>query len=95
MTGQAKHTPGPWNWGAAYGHHSVAITTDSGRVIGTVRDTEQRGLDSHGMHVWEQTEEGRANARLVSLAPTMYEYIRARAEAGDSEAAAILEAARA
>ena len=33
-----------------------------------------------------------ANARLIAAAPTMGDYIRKRAEAGDSEAQAIWEA---
>ena len=32
-----------------------------------------------------------ANARLIALAPTMYAYVKARAEAGDEEAARILD----
>lgn len=39
-----------------------------------------------------EAQETRANARLIAASPTMYEYIERRAEAGDSDAAAILEA---
>jgi hypothetical protein len=35
--------------------------------------------------------EAQANAKLIAAAPTMYEYIEARAAYGDSEAKAILE----
>jgi hypothetical protein len=71
-----NHTPGPWSWGAAYGHHSVLIEAEGGKVVGTVRDCVQAGLDKHGMHVWQQTEEGRANARLVAAAPELLEALQ-------------------
>lgn len=37
-----------------------------------------------------ECEERDANARLIALAPMMYEYIKAKADAGDEEAKAII-----
>ena len=57
-----------------HGHQYVRITADShNKLVGTVRDCEMDGLDSHGMHRWVQTEEGRANARLIAAAPELLE----------------------
>lgn len=56
-----------------HGHDSVKIAAGDGRVIGTVVDSERRGVDKHGMYIYEQTERGRANARLVSAAPELLE----------------------
>lgn len=79
MTGQAEHTPGPWSFRRNFDGSLNFFGEGGARLILS--------------NVFLINRE--PNARLVSLAPTMYEYIRARAEAGDSEAAAILEAARA
>lgn len=72
MASDTKFTPGPWCWGGMYGHESVRIEAKGGRVVGTVRDSERRGLDKNGMYIYEQTEEGRANARLIAAAPDLY-----------------------
>ena len=70
----AKHTPGPWAVGGTYRHQYVRITADShNKLVGTVRDCEMDGLDNHGMHRWVQTEEGRANARLIVAAPEYHD----------------------
>lgn len=57
-----------------HGHQYVRITADNhNKLVGTVRDCEMDGLDNHGMHRWVQTEEGRANARLIAAAPDLLE----------------------
>ncbi len=43
-------------------------------------------------HIAEVTEE--ANARLIALAPMMYNYIQRRADSGDSEAQEVIDAAK-
>ena len=90
MASDTKFTPGPWCWGGMYGHESVRIEAEGGRVVGTVRDSERRGLDKNGMYIYEQTEEGRANARLIAAAPELYEALvcllaRAENELADPE----------
>lgn len=70
----AAHTPGPWEFGGAYGHQYVRITANNHKkIIGTVRDSELDGVDSHGMPRFLKTEEGRANANLIAAAPELME----------------------
>lgn len=71
-------TPGPW-----------ALREENlrgGKYWVVSRPGADETIDLH------EGDNGEANARLIAAAPTMAEYIRKRAEAGDAEAAAIWEA---
>jgi hypothetical protein len=80
MSENTKHTPGPWRV------HGDGITVG-----------QQRGKG--GQHVCRAFEvfmsrgERQANARLIAVAPTMYEFVSKKAAAGDAEAIAIVSAA--
>lgn len=88
-----KHTPGPWAVGGMHGHQYVRITADNhAKIVGTVRDCEMDGLDSHGMHRWVQTEEGRANARLIAAAPELLKYLQWAVDNPDDSAYWIAQA---
>ena len=61
----AKHTPGPWSIGGAYGHHAVKVTSSNGaQVVAMVVDSEVSGI-SHGAPVYVPFIEGHANARVA------------------------------
>lgn len=89
----ADPTPAPWElmfeedakgfpqWRVMYRHSSGAAS-----LLATV----------HGYRVplgdgFRETPGGKVNALLISKAPTMFEYIVARAEAGDAAAQKIVE----
>ena len=84
-----KHTPGPWKSDEAmcpYGWN----TNGDGVWIASVNNdhyTEGNRLQSG----FPGNIEGKANARLIALSPTMYEYIEGQANAGDLEAKKIVE----
>jgi hypothetical protein len=83
---ETKFTPGPWTVirypGASYGLFQVQpfATRQRKRFLG-----EDTTLGTR--------EEAEANAHLIAAAPTMADYVRRRAEAGDPEAARIWEIA--
>jgi len=81
---ESKHTPGSW----------IALPNDPKRDdFWRVSDGEDficQMFSKHG-----EFENAKANARLIASAPTMIAYIIKKAEAGDMEAAAIVEAAAA
>lgn len=82
---EMKHTPGPWfverqiqNYRS--GATALCITSrGEGQVAQTVASIVS--IDS-----------GKANARLIAAAPTMYEYISSSASNGCAEAREMLEA---
>lgn len=79
----SKHTPGPW------------LTAGEDKAF--VYALSPNGINSFWAHVQTAGQdrisdtEKNANARLIAASPMMYEYIAGRAEAGDKEAAIILE----
>ena len=87
VTMETKHTPGPWNWTDAY------TTGDDQRTWSLI------GADGYGILSCDgvanspqgQGDLGEINALLIAASPTLYAYTARMAEAGDSEAAAILE----
>ena len=71
----SKHTPGPWQ----YENHSPnRIMTTNNATVAAV----------YGGFVG--TAEQVSNVRLITAAPTMYEYIAKRAVDGDQDAEAII-----
>ena len=80
------HTPGPWKWSSGY------ETIDGRPTWSLVGETDGYGiLSCDGEENSPQGMNDEANARLIAAAPTMYDYIRKCAEAGDSEAMNLLE----
>jgi len=80
------YTAGPWLCQSPEDDGSITIIGDNlGGLVGAAHcwPTE---VDTGG------SDRVRANARLIAAGPTMADYIRKRAEAGDSEALAIWEA---
>ena len=74
--GEVKHTPTPGPWWVA------------GKA--TIRYGDPNSIDTGwvaSVH-WRNRE---ANARVIAAAPTMFDYIAARASSGDTEAAMIIE----
>ena len=85
---KSKHTPGPWD---------VIPQNGAGPMIAHRYDTGN-DINPTGLrlvcHVLERKasfEVDAANARLIAAAPTMYDYVSAKAEAGDAVARSILE----
>ena len=75
MTG--AHTPGPW----------TVFNTHLGVGVRATSDVAHCG----GFDTDRSRDEEVANARLIAAAPTMFDYIAARAAAGDPEATQIME----
>ncbi len=75
----SAHTPGPWlrDYGQNYAEIVCALSP-RGKVKTIARIAS--GVKSR-----------EADARLIAAAPTMYDYIKAQAGLGDTEAAKILE----
>lgn len=86
--GVGAATPGPWE--------AERFSLTPGGVEGwTIRAPNGRGWVADlnppdGIYSGNIPEDQEANARLIAAAPTMCDYIRKRAELGDSEAAGIL-----
>ena len=81
-------TPGPWtvergSFGVGRyiaGPDGVAIARMASNTTPEMMSRERAGIHE-------------ANARLIAAAPRMYDFVRRAADAGDTEALAILEAA--
>jgi hypothetical protein len=84
------------------GMEPIRMLTNEGQapIMGGSREEEDRRRVAvvdcqadykRGQGYKSECEERDANARLIALAPTMYEYVKAKAEAGDTEAARILD----
>jgi hypothetical protein len=81
---KTKHTPAPWYWQYLQGRR-VRLTTNAADVFtAALTDIDDAYIDID-----------EADARLIAAAPTMYDYIKAKADAGDAEAQAIMEAVNA
>lgn len=78
-----QHTPGEWESEPTGDGLERMITGWHGDGACTVVAVVSGNRTSQ-----ETTE---ANARLISACPTMYEYIRRRADEGDGDAAKIIE----
>jgi hypothetical protein len=80
----SKHTPGPWTVKApkSRGHAGVKFEIMAG---------DKHLADCHAMEAWDDGSQF-PNACLIAATPTMYEYVRFNADAGDLEAQRILEA---
>lgn len=82
------HTPGPWRaelrpsrmW-HIYGEPLRNSTGDRGAVAFTAATYSDAGR-----------AKSEANARLIAASPTMFAYVQRRANDGDADAAAIVEA---
>ena len=82
---KSEHTPGPWRlvrlasrFDARVHSYGVAYGRVGNRLA--IVDGEGNSYDAN-----------EANARLIAAAPTMYDYVSAKAEAGDAVARSILE----
>ncbi|MGX7895510.1 hypothetical protein [Tsuneonella sp. HG222] len=85
----SAHTPGPWLLGQGGGDGATLAaytTNEEGRAGAIVANCGGFRFVVRGY------EECRANARLIAASPTLYEYARKRAAAGDDEAQQIVEA---
>ena len=71
----AEHTPGPW-W-----------IVERVFVCPVGNESQDIADCSGNAFSWDEKE---ANARLISAAPTMYNYIKVKAEEGDERAKEIL-----
>lgn len=76
------HTPGPWK--------AVDVTSEKTCVYRRI-DAGSKHVGFAGAYKMKNQAEALANARLIAVAPRMYEYIEKRAAAGDQEAAYILD----
>jgi hypothetical protein len=74
-----KHTPGPWKTE----RHSATIA---------IRDANDKIIGEIYGSITRPEREWHANARLIAACPTMYDYIRRRAEEGDEDAVKIIAA---
>jgi hypothetical protein len=81
----SKPTSGPWY-----------VTDGDGRERGYIRRTGSVAGELAIARVCHGTARGyseiKANARLIAASPTMYDYIKQRADTGDTQAISILEA---
>lgn len=96
MSAENKHTPGDWyvGWGKGISGPRVGplvylddVTPPVYRIPVSVGDSAVCWLISV-----DKNDDLTADARLIAAAPTMYDYIRLRADAGDTDAQSILEA---
>ena len=71
----AKHTPGKWLYGSAYGNHSVSIESDKGIHIAAVPNHRLLGIEQ-GKPVYTWCDEGDANAKLIAAAPELLEALK-------------------
>ncbi len=94
----SKHTPGPWGFQG----DSCWVSGQGGNVrynlwCGSVYPVRERyigeivSIQSCDHIDGISRDEAEANARLISHAPVMYEYVAIRASEGDIDAAEILE----
>lgn len=77
----SKHTPGPW----------FLRPRDSADSLYDIANKLPDGGMWHVASCNRLRDEVEANARLIAAAPTMYAYVEGRADAGDSQARALLE----
>lgn len=81
MSAAPKFTPGPWVLNPTGGTPMIGFDVrDGGPLLPIV--SVVHGYD---------TDEARANARLIAAAPRMFDFVERAALAGDSEAIAIVE----
>jgi hypothetical protein len=82
-----KHTPGPWELNDNFFNGITVIEQDDHQIIARVVPLY------HKYRTVEEAEpELEANAHLIAASPTMYDYIKRRADDGDAEAQRIVEA---
>lgn len=85
----SEHTPGPWfvdpNQANQAWTDSIAICHDDGVAVPPVIAHTTRG--------WKPGE-AEANARLIAACPTMFDFIKSRADKGDEDAAKIIASIR-
>lgn len=86
---EAQYTPGPWSFAHrrnADGMYSTQVFCEVGETIATL-----------SWYPMPTTPEGvtgtyrEGNARLIAAAPSMYDYVKSRAEGGDRDAQKLLE----
>ena len=70
-----KHTPGPWHQVSHEGRVGVDVRSAFGRAICATYGVCNQPKTLSGIK--SQAEEDRANARLISAAPEMYEALKA------------------
>lgn len=81
--GETGHTPGPWNVESDRQPNAITIRFDDGVNASYVATLYPACLcEEHGNHY--------ANARLIAACPTMYDYIKVRAQNGDNDAQKII-----
>lgn len=76
-----KHANGPWISVRDKEVNEILIKTKKGRKF-------IASLDLHSIKTG--TEENCANARLIAASPSMYDFIKSKAEKGDEDAKALL-----
>ena len=90
----ADHTPGPWRMGSPsqFGVHNPNIvqTTDGEGIASVLGMPIHTKLEEIGAR-WA---EGVANARLIAVAPEMYDYIASCASNGCAEAKRLIATAQ-
>ena len=69
----SKHTPGKWRIGNTSSTEQDIFNADGSIFIGFVSNTNTQSL-----------EENKANARLIAVAPTMYEALESISKLPDS-----------
>ena len=88
-----KHTPGPWTSEPAYNnrvHREIRTPGCLIAIVGNLGDTSD-----HAPTRARWKAETVANARLIALAPEMFEYIASSASAGCATARALIAKAEA
>lgn len=81
----SEHTPGPWRV-------DVAESSAPGMGSDVVRVDVMKGEQRIAGVTVRPGSRALSNARLIAASPTMYEYVARRAEGGDADARAIVEA---
>lgn len=81
----AKHTPGPWKKERGIGPLFEATETGGASCVAVLGD--EWFVYSSSL----KFEDPEKDASLIAAAPTMYDYLKKRADDGDVEAASILE----
>ena len=91
------HTPGPWDYVPANEHHGPYVTTDYGTTVADLYVLSEPVVWSSETRkpIPFMGEMAEANARLIAAAPTMFDYIAARAADGDPEATQIMKSLKA
>jgi len=89
-----KHTSGPWILDLRVGCMAVY----SGKQENCLSEMASKsnclfwknGTWNDDKQMWETDPQDEANARLIAQCPKMYEYIKVKANEGDTDAAAII-----